>query len=146
MKILEKELEDAIYDATDEQLQQHGLSDVVGTGIIRRFRQTNLGSEAGRSDLIFVTRQHFSHKCGSVMRINIIELKREKFGIEALLQAIRYAYAVQSYMLYRKFKQYDIRITVIGEAFEENNNFMFIPHIINRKPSCGFGEINDISV
>lgn len=146
MKILEKELEDAIYDATDEQLKQHGLSGIVEEGVIRRFRQTNLGDEAGRSDLIFVTRKHFSGMQGSLLRINIIELKRGKFGCEALLQAIRYAYAVQSYMVHRKFKQYDIKITVIGEAFEKFNNFMFIPHVINRKPQYGFGEINEISV
>ena len=148
MKILEKELEDAIYDATDKQLCQHGLSDIVEEGILRRFRQTNLGEEAGRSDLIFVTRKHFSNNMrhDSLLRINIIELKREKFGCEALLQAIRYAYAIQSYMSHRKFKQYDIKVIVIGEAFEETNNFMFLPHVINRKPQYGFGEINEISV
>ena len=133
MKILEKELEDAIYDATDEQLRQHGLSDIVEDGIVRRFRQTNLGDGVGRSDLIFVTRAHPKSIGYSILRINIIELKRGKFGCEALLQAIRYAYAVQSYMIFRKFRNFDIRITVIGEAFEETNQFMFLPHLINRK-------------
>lgn len=146
MKILEKELEDAIFDATDEQLKLHGLSGLVDEGIIRRFRQTHLGDDVGRSDLIFVTRKHLPGRFGSVLRINIIELKRGKFGCEALLQAIRYAFAVQSYMLNRNFKPFDIKITIIGEVFEATNNFMHIPHLINRKQNYGYGEVNDISV
>ncbi len=43
MNLLEKELEDAIYEATDEQLKERGLADVVEDGTIMRLRQTFFG-------------------------------------------------------------------------------------------------------
>ena len=147
MNLLEKELEDAIYEATDEQLKERGLVDVVEDGIILRLRQTFLGDEAGRSDLIFVTRKHFGDAFDSVLRINIIELKRDKVGSDALLQAVRYANAVKTYMDLRKFDYYDIRITLIGQEIKSDNSFMFLPNLVNRRSNYlhALNEINAYS-
>lgn len=147
MNLLEKELEDAIYEATDEQLKERGLVDVVEDGIILRLRQTFLGDEAGRSDLIFVTRKHFGDSFDSVLRINIIELKRDKVGSDALLQAVRYANAVKTYMDLRKFDYYDIKITLIGQEIKSDNSFMFLPNLVNRRSNYlhALNEINAYS-
>lgn len=147
MNLLEKELEDAIYEATDEQLKERGLADVVEDGTIMRLRQTFLGDEAGRSDLIFVTRKHFCDAFDSILRINIIELKRDKVGSDALLQAIRYANAVKTYMDLRKFDYYDLKITLIGQEIKSDNSFMFLPYLTNRRANYlhAVNEINAYS-
>ena len=141
MQLLEKEIEDAIYNATDDELRAHGLGGVVGEGIIKRFRQLDL-DEFGRADLVFIGRQHYPYR--PVLKINVIELKKDKVGLEALGQALRYTYAIQSKLKERGFKDFGFRITLIGMC--SSCNFMYLPHLLYEANSPCVGRINSINV
>lgn len=141
MQLLEKEIEDAIYKASDKQLREHGLKGVVGDGVMRRFRQLDLGT-MGRADLVFVNRQH--HPYTPALIINIIELKRDDVGTSALGQALRYAYAIQSFLKGRGVTAFGFRITLIGRT--SSDNFMYLPHLVYGANNSTFGRINSIDV
>lgn len=132
MNILEKDLEETIYDATNEQLWDRGLF-VMG----RCLRQLRIGNY-GVADLVYVKRLYqydtdeitgtFTRE--SILKIEICELKKEKAGISAFLQAVRYAKGIQSYLQQRKFKNFQILITLIAPEIDINSDYIFLTDLI----------------
>ena len=83
MKFLEKELEQIIWESDKAQLENRGLS-LYGT----LYRQKPIGNY-GIADIIQVEKAYSKNK--PYLIIDVLELKQEKIGISAFLQAVRYA-------------------------------------------------------
>lgn len=134
MDFLEKDLEQIIYEATDEQLFDH----LYLSG--KRFRQLKIGNY-GISDLIFVRREYKEHidydnftsrimDCGLV--ITICELKKDKIGISAFLQAINYAKGVKEYLEKREFYNFNIEILLCGKSIDLSGGFIYLTDLFNQ--------------
>ncbi|WP_155297288.1 hypothetical protein [Spirosoma aerolatum] len=144
MELVEKDLEDMIYDACKTKegldfLQERGL---MITG--KAYRQVNLGSY-GIADLITVTYEGrgwepidiFSNDYIMTRHftIDIYELKRDKIGIDALLQVCRYCTGFKKLILPKfntKRNEFNIRIHLIGSSIDLDSDFVFLLDHITR--------------
>jgi hypothetical protein len=141
MEFLEKDLENIIWEASDEQLEKAGL-EVRG----KRFRQLKIG-QYGIADFVTVERQsiyseyHYiqTGKCRPIdnyLLITIYELKKDKIGISAFLQAIRYAKGIQSYLTnQRDFSDFVFKIVLIGSNVDTSGSVCFLPDLISVCPT-----------
>ena len=138
MEFLEKDLEQVIYEADRDLLFEKGLG-ISG----KLYRQKNLGGY-GIADLISVKR--CAHPYGSYLRVTIYELKQQKIGIAAFLQAIGYAKAIQHYFNKRGFLQYSLNIALIGKELDMTGTFCFLPDVLcNVSDYERFGTIDSVS-
>lgn len=120
MDFLEKDLEEIIFNATDKELWSRNLF-VYG----KKYRQLSIGTY-GVADLVFVSRTPYE------LIINIVELKKDKIGISAFLQALGYAKGIKRYLDFRNFSfDYIIKITLIGRSLDKNSTFSFLPDMLN---------------
>ncbi|MNQ74858.1 hypothetical protein D3C85_896270 [compost metagenome] len=125
MNFLEKDLEEIIFGADRQALDQKGLS-IEG----KIARQVKLG-KYGILDLISV-RRHHEYMSDSCFIFTIYELKKDNIGIAAFLQALGYARAVQVYIKERKPKMlFNIEIVLIGRKIDTLGSFCYLPELIN---------------
>lgn len=126
MKFLEKDLENIIYDAAQtnigrEKLRERGL-DLHGV----TFRQVDLG-DYGIADLVNIHVER--SETGTYWRFSIIELKKGKIDINAVMQACRYKTALRKFVL-KHFDASDysvsFNIVMIGDSIEKDNDFVFL--------------------
>lgn len=105
MIYLEKDLEDLIFTASDEELESRGF-DINGT----RLRQVNLGSY-GICDIL----TYSVCKKSKEIDITIYELKKNNLDYQTLMQAVRYSKGVKHFFQSRKslFKV-NIKIVLVG--------------------------------
>lgn len=145
MKFLEKDLEQIIYDSYKEdfgkELEARGL-DI--NGFIKR--QLNIG-KYGFCDLITIERldngyfdidrldennkELFSFINDKKLKITVFELKKDKIGISAFLQSIKYAKGVIDFFNKKGCNNIDVHITLIGKKLDTSGSFCFIPNIFN---------------
>ena len=123
MKFLEKDLEQIIWEADKWQLEERGLY-LHG----KLFRQFKIGNY-GIADLINVEKQ-YDGPSNPYLKIQIIELKQDKVGVSAFLQAIRYARGVQRYLEKRNFTNYKLSIILIGNDIDTGGAICFLPDLI----------------
>lgn len=139
MQFLEKDLEDIIWEADNILLQQKGLP-IDG----KKIRQLRIGYY-GVSDLITCNRKYIQFsKTIPYLEITIYELKKEKIGISAFLQSLKYAKGIQTYLQEKKPDlPFVINIILCAKNIDTSGEFIYIPNLIN---SCeNFGHINNIS-
>jgi hypothetical protein len=143
MNILEKDLEEIIHNSSSEELYERGLY-LSGKSI----RQLRIGGY-GISDLIFYRREYFFDYndrgvfgMTSTLIITVCELKKEKAGISAFLQAVRYTKGIKSYLDKRGFKNYKLEIVLIAKEIDNSSDYIFLTDII-KSESLRF--VNDIS-
>lgn len=119
----EKDLEEIIYNADRNELQKRGLP--ISGKLIRQRNILNYG----RADLLEVGR---GFALDSLI-FTIYELKQEKIGISAFLQAIKYAKGIQQ-MLDQKERNfiYEINIVLIGSELDTSGSFCYLPDLIDR--------------
>lgn len=121
MKFLEKDLEQIIYETDNKILKDKGLN-ING----KKLRQLRIGNY-GIADLITY------HRDGNYFDITVYELKKEKIGISAFLQSVRYTKGIKSF-LSKRFKDdvwYSINVVLIGKQIDNNGSFCFIPDMTN---------------
>lgn len=124
---IEYDLEEIIYGADRNELIKRGL-DISENAIL--FRQKKIGNY-GISDLISVEKQCTPIECKPYLNINIIELKKDKIGISAFLQAAGYAKGIHSYLIEKRmFYNYKLGITLIGSSIDTSGSFCFLPDMI----------------
>ncbi len=115
MKFLERDLEDIICNATDEQLNNLGLP--IGG---KRYRQLKIGNY-GIADLITVSRSNH------VIEITVYELKKGPISYNALGQAARYKKGIEEYL--SKYRNIDrvilVNMVLIGDEIDTDSNFVF---------------------
>ena len=129
MEFLEKDLEQIIYETPDEKLEQKNL---YTRG--RRFRQLRIGNY-GIADMITVQRyktdpMYESQRTYNCLEITVYELKKDKIGISAFLQAVRYVKGISKYLENRHsglFLSY--RIVLIGRTIDDSGSFLYLPDV-----------------
>jgi hypothetical protein len=115
MDFLEKDLEQIICETPNNILRQKGL---IIRG--RKLRQVRIGNY-GIADLVTYDRDDQD------IHVNVYELKKEKIGISAYLQALGYAKGIRSYLKKRCPDRWvSISISLIGRDLDTSGNFPFI--------------------
>jgi hypothetical protein len=130
MNFLEKDLEEIIFSSSRQELENRGL--YIGTNYIL-LRQKRIGNY-GIADLIQVKTPYYH----SVFRqfckgeINVIELKQDKIGISAFLQALGYLKGIRRYLEGRnKDHLFNYTITLIGKTIDLNSSFVYLSQFTN---------------
>ena len=142
MKFLEKDLEEIIFEANNDELEKKGLP-ING----KIFRQLRIGNY-GISDLITFERYHeeyidyhfdnekgivYEAKLKSVLYITVYELKKEVISVSAFIQAVKYVKGIKRYLEKRNFyHEVKYNIVLIGKNINPNSDFIFLPDVISR--------------
>jgi len=86
MKFLEKDLEQIIYEADNDSLNEKGL---LVTG--KCYRQLRIGNY-GVADLVYVDMPKYCKSARMHMngKITIVELKKDKVSVSSFFQALNY--------------------------------------------------------
>lgn len=127
MEFLEKDLEQIIFEADKEKLNQKGLT--IKGKIKRQLRIGNYGI----ADLVSFERS-IDYDDNPFIRITIYELKKDKVGVGAFLQSISYAKGIKNYILKYKPKMcFTFDIVLVGREVDTSGSFCFIPDFIDGK-------------
>lgn len=125
MNFLEKDLEEVIFLSTQKEKNTVGLSLLSG----KCKRQLRIGNY-GIADLVYFEKVNDFGE--SVLRITVCELKKDKAGISAFLQAIRYCKGIQSYLEKRKPNlKFYFNIVLIAKEIDTNSDYIFISDLIS---------------
>jgi hypothetical protein len=143
MDFLEKDLEEIIFNASSEQLLYKGL-DVVG----HRKRQLRIGNY-GIADMVTFDRQEIWCEKDRIINITVYELKKDKVGISAFLQAIKYVRGIKTYIENHRRKNIRIsfNIVLIGRTLDTEGSLCFLPDLIDWDTfTCGgLGKLDKVS-
>jgi hypothetical protein len=136
MEFLEKDLEQIIFEASQEELVNKGL---CLTG--KKFRQLKIGGY-GIADLVYIERPHFNPYSREMMKgiISVVELKQNKITISAFLQAVRYVRGIQRFLEINRLNLYDcfnFEIVLIGSKIDLDSSVVFLPDVF-QNDSEGF--------
>ncbi|OYY99544.1 MAG: hypothetical protein B7Y37_13720 [Sphingobacteriia bacterium 28-36-52] len=123
MNVLEKELEDILFEHIDsfEVLYERGFEHYCQ----RKYRQVNLG-DYGVADIIGIN--DFESEVHREIVVNIYELKKEEISVTTFLQAIRYAKALKI-LLENSIKdaEFHYNIILIGKRISISSDFVYLP-------------------
>lgn len=126
MNILEKELEDLIFENTKDtsKLVSRGL-DFIGKYSIFS-RQLDLGSY-GIADIVAFGYDPItnSFKKNKHLNICIIELKKDKIDRDTLFQALRYAKGVEAYVSNNYNMACKFELSLIGTSIDLTSDFVY---------------------
>lgn len=124
MDFLEKDLEEIIYAADREELKKRGLY-ISG----KMYRQLRIGNY-GIADIVTVEcKKHLYDRYLEEIIVNVYELKKDKIGISAFLQAVKYAKGIKQYIKHKKYDErigFDIHINLIGKEIDTTGEFCYI--------------------
>ena len=125
MSFLEKDLENIIWESDNEKLREKGL-EIYG----KKFRQIRIGNY-GIADLITVDRRLDCYE-EYFLDITIYELKKEKAGISAFLQAIKYCKGIQTYMLNKRSNTlFKLNIVLCAKNIDTESDYIYISDLIS---------------
>lgn len=136
MKFLEKDLEEIIFESDKEDISERGLP-ISG----KLYRQLRIGNY-GVSDLIefskftVIRNGKFSHH---MIDVHVYELKKDKIGVSAFMQALNYLKGIKSY-LSNRFPNTEIyySIVLIGKAIDANSSFVYLPEFLENSDGACF--------
>lgn len=136
MDFLEKDLEEILKTTPTEKLVDAGLGFLKFADKV--FTQVRIGNY-GVADMITYKR------CKNCIFLNVVELKKDKIGISAFLQAVRYVRGIQRFLEKRGYeniaegmskdslKSYphiSIDIILIGRSIDNEGSFCYLPDVI----------------
>ena len=143
MNFLEKDLEEIVYESykdNPEGLAERGLK---LKGFIKR--QLKIGNY-GIADLVTFERG-FNYNFDTVsfdkdslffrykerkITITVYELKKDKIGISALLQGVRYLKGIQNYLNEKDTLLYfDFKLVLIGKELDMSGSFCYMTDIFD---------------
>lgn len=144
MQFLEKDLEDIIYESDREALDKRGL--FIDEGSIMK-RQLRIGNY-GVADLVTFRRDFdweydVSHrnkdnepvcciKNKHSLIVTIYELKKGAIGLDAFMQAVRYAKGIKRYLQERGFGfKVKFNIVLIGNRLNVESGFLYLEDIVS---------------
>lgn len=143
MNILEKDLEEIIAKTDVSKLNEKGLL-VNG----KCYQQPKFGSY-GIADLVYVYKDYDvidlpdkSYKLEPYLYIQVCELKKDKAGISAFLQAVRYCKGISRYLKKRNFNNYKFEIVLIAPNIDIQSDYIFLTDLISSDLK---GSINCVS-
>lgn len=126
MKFLEKDLEDIIWEASNERLQENGL-DISG----KKYRQLRIGNY-GIADIVSITKPYYheyfkKHQKGI---ITIYELKKDKISVSSFFQAIGYLKGIKTYLESKgKSHLFNFQICLVGRELDLDSTVCYLPDI-----------------
>ena len=146
MKFLEKDLEQIIYESSDDEL---GELDLWVRG--KRFRQLRIGNY-GIADMVTFQRPYLNtepiEQRFSAPEVTVFEFKKDKINLGTFLQALRYIRGIQDY-LETKNKDFltgqsffdwgeglehigvKYRIVLIGKNIDVGNDYIYLTNFCN---------------
>lgn len=143
MNFLEKDLEEIIYTADAEDLQERGLFLYKG---VKKFRQLRIG-KYGIADLVTFQRHYEEYfkngdvEYSSIPVITVYELKKDNINVSTFLQAVGYVKGIKQYLEKRRVKrEYIINIVLIGRNIDKTSSFSYLSDLIPQSDSIN--EIN----
>lgn len=140
MNFLEKDLETIILETDNELLFDRELY-ILG----KKYRQLRIGNY-GIADIVTIKKKYEEgrSRISPYLEITIFELKKEKIGISAFLQSIKYAKGIKTYLEEKKCNiEFIINITLCAKDIDLSGEFIYITNLFkNDYPN--FGYINDI--
>lgn len=120
MDFLEKDLEQIIWETSDEYLWERGLP-ISG----HRKRQLKIGNY-GIADIVTFER------VSGCLNITIYEFKKDCVNVDTLLQALRYQVGIERYLKLRGVKTMPLfTIVLVGRKIDKSNDFCYIPSLAN---------------
>jgi len=138
MDFIERDLEDIIFNTDPNLLEDRGLSLLFNA---HTYRQLQIG-EYGIADIVqfkidkdpyFDGKEYRFH---NVIRLKIIELKKDEINLSTFLQALNYAKGLKSFYekRERKIKSYcklEISIVLIGKKINTKDSFVYLTDFLN---------------
>lgn len=142
MKFLEKDLEQIIYESDKLFLAQRGLC--IAGNIKRQLRIGNYGV----ADLVTLRRPYLNIDSNVMFKgeITVYELKQEKIGINAFLQAVGYLKGIQDYLKNIRninINNYNYKIILIGKHIDVDSSYVYLPDLLSNNNH--FSSINEKS-
>ncbi len=121
MDFLEKDLEDILYNSSQNDVFPLGLHHFYFDSIFRQVRITGYGV----IDLMTLRYDNDSKE----ITITIYELKNKKVSAETFWQLLRYIKAVNQVINDFNLKNHPIRVlgVMIGREIDDSNDFCFLP-------------------
>lgn len=120
MNILEKEIEDILFEAIKkfpDALEQHGFSYGYDH---EYFRQIEIG-EYGRADIIGIE-VYPKFKGERLISCHVIEIKKDHISADALFQALRYCRGIQRIVKkYLNKTRVEFWISLVGKSIDESD-------------------------
>lgn len=124
MQFLEKDLEEIIFKASDEDLEERGFF-ISG----KRFRQFRIGNY-GIADLITVDKVYKYGDSRSSLEIFVYEFKKDFIDLNTFMQAIRYCQGISRYLEKRGFYNYNLNIVLCGKYIDTKSEFVYLKDLI----------------
>lgn len=132
MHFLEKDLELIIWEADNDLLKDKGLN-IEG----KKIRQLRIGNY-GIADIVTFKRKYM-HGCFPFLEITIYELKKEKVGIGAFLQAIKYCKGIKTYLKEKKPNlDFNLKIVLASKEVDLDGSFIFLTDLIYNEYEFGY--------
>jgi len=138
MKFLEKDLEVIIWESDNEKLRQRNLP-IEG----KKFRQLKIGNY-GVADLVTFTKRYaVSNSTMPYLEITVYELKKEKIGISAFLQSLKYCKGITAYLEKNKPEMlFTINIVLCAKEIDLSGDFIYITDLFKCMES--FNTVNEV--
>jgi len=142
MEFLEKDLEQIICEADNDLLQEKGL---YVNGIKKR--QLRIGNYR-IADIVMFNRTYdydfTDNKYIPYLEITILELKKEKVGIGAFLQSLKYCKGIKTFFELKKPNiKFKMNIVLASKEVDKNGDFIFLTDLISND---SYGFINNIDL
>jgi len=134
MTFLEKDLEDIIWETDNEKLRERGIY-ISG----KKYRQFKIGNY-GIADIVTFDRSYLPFsKTNPYLVITVYELKKDKIGISAFLQAIKYIKGLQRYFQNHKPSiEVVFNMVLCGKELDKSGSFLFISDMIGSEFETGY--------
>ena len=127
MEFLEKDLETIIWESDNEKLQEKGL-DISG----KKYRQLRIGNY-GIADLVTIEKCYYPFSSSEpYLNITVYELKKEKAGISAFLQAIKYCKGIKSYLEIKKPNiLFKLNVVLCSKKIDTESDYIYLCDLIS---------------
>lgn len=140
MEFLEKDLEQIIWEADNDLLIGKGLS-IYGV----KKRQLRIGNY-GVADIVTFSKNYdyINGKIYPFLDITVYELKKEKVGIGAFLQAIRYCKGIQTFLQDKRknYINFKLHIVLASKEVDTNSDFIYITDLFNSNEYFFINSVN----
>lgn len=138
MRFLEKNLEDIIWESDNEKLREKGF-DISGV----KKRQLKIGNY-GIADIVTFKKTY--RPWGSILTVTVYELKKDKAGISAFLQAVRYCKGISSYFKENKPNlNFELNIVLCSKEIDKNSDYIFLSELINSDECYSLNSLSNYS-
>ena len=125
MNFLEKDLEEIIFNTDTEILCKKGIC-LQG----KKFRQLRLGNY-GIADIVTFHTEYFwtsDNEYEKYLVINVYELKKDKAGISAFLQALQYCKGIDFYLKQVREKYLNTKyiVNIVGRKIDSKSSYIYL--------------------